>query len=148
MRKILIVVIYLLSINIANAGSNDFIVLAIGQVGSLWLTKDQNNYDKIIMSLATLSLQSDHGTTLDLENHPERKEAGGLGFLNEHPSRGRINTYFISLTLLHFAANYGINRIQDKGIRDFMRTVENVMVIGVHGRGANVNFSAGMSLNF
>lgn len=106
----------------------------------------KNNTDKFLVAASTVSLITDWGTTLDLENHPDRHETNPI--LGKYPSRGEINTYFGSLLLVHILANVGINHIKNKNVRAFMRGFENSVVFFSHYEGASINIKAGMSINF
>lgn len=90
--------------------------------------------------IAALTLRAvDWQTTLDIAKNPDRyREANPI--LGDHPSVGRVNTFFIITTVIHPIISYYLPR-------DY-RTAFQYISIGVSGTAATVNLWSGLKLQF
>ena len=80
----------------------------------------------------------DWGTTLDIENHPNKKELNPI--LGNHPSRNEIHTYMAIGGLAHI----GVTHLLPKEYRPWWQ----VITIFITGGAVINNFGAGLSLAF
>jgi len=81
----------------------------------------------------------DWGLTLDIENHPDLQEDNRN--LGKHPSRGKINRFFILKTL----ANIGVNTWRP--LRK-CKNILNAANIGITGIATKDNLELGLSIGF
>lgn len=80
----------------------------------------------------------DWGQTLDIENHPGLYETNFI--LGKHPSRARINAYFLTTGALHFAATHYLPRE--------WRPVFQYVSIGIEVGAVSNNYKLGVKLAF
>ena len=90
--------------------------------------------------IAALTLRTiDWKTTRDIARNPDKYiEANPL--LGDHPSIGKVNTFFVLTTIIHPVISYYLPR-------DY-RTVFQYISIGISGTAATVNLWSGLKVRF
>lgn len=90
--------------------------------------------------LAALTLRFiDYKTTLDIARSPdELSEVNPL--LGEHPSVGRVNTYFAVMTVVHPVISYSLPKEYRKAFQ--------YISIGVSGTASTINLWSGLRVRF
>jgi len=104
--------------------------------------KDVLNLEVDNHTLAIISgvlIVADWGTTLDIENHDNIYEENKV--LGRHPSRGKVNTYFVGKLLLHWYLN--TNRYTRK-----YKNLWNGSQIYITGKAVKNNFELGLEMAF
>jgi hypothetical protein len=85
----------------------------------------------------------DWNQTLYISDHPnEYRERNGI--IGDHPSRGRVNAYFIATGLLHPAISYGLKKYAPDGWSEAWQWV----TIGVEAGTVTNNASIGIGFGF
>ena len=90
--------------------------------------------------IAALTLRTiDWKTTRDIARNPDRyKEINPL--LGDHPSIGKVNTFFVLTTIIHPVISYYLPR-------DY-RTAFQYISIGISGTAATINLWSGLKVKF
>jgi hypothetical protein len=95
--------------------------------------------DKELLTLSTILIAIDWGQTLDIVNNSEEYYETNP-FLGDHPSRGKVNTYFAGWVI----ANYGVTKLLKGNFRKaWLWSLNAFQLSSIHN-----NYNIGLRLNF